>query len=766
MKKTVTTLFALATMTAAQAQKPTCPADFVSTLVGTDSNFELSTGNTYPATAMPWGMNFWTPQCGKNGEGWTYTYTANRIRGFKQTHQPSPWINDYGQFSLMPISGSPVFDENERASFFNHKTETARPYYYSVFLADYAIRTELVPTERAAIFRFTFQGTDSAFVVVDAFDHGSQITIDPENRTITGYTTRNSGGVPEGFKNYFVIQFDKPFNFTSTVLDGQIRRGAGTAEGGHAGAILGFEKNKKLENQKGEDVVYAYVASSFISIEQAFQNLKELGDRDFEKLKTKGRDRWNEVLGRVEVETDDTDLLRTFYSCLYRSTLFPRQFFEYTADGKVVHYSPHTGEVLPGRMFTDTGFWDSFRGEMPLVNLIYPEIGAQMQEGFYNSYRESGFYPEWASPGHRDCMVGNNSASVVADAYIKGVTKADAQAMYEGLLYGASHHHPRVNSSGRAALESYNKLGYVPSDEIGQSAARTLEYAYDDWCIYQMGKKLGRPASETDVFKKRSQNYRNIFYEKYGFMSGRDSKGNFPEDFDPCQWWGPFTEGNSWHWTWCVFHDIQGLINLMGGDKAFVQKLDGVWQTPPVFGKGVDTRKQLIHEMREMQVIDMGQYAHGNQPIQHMTYLYTFAGEPWKTQYWVRQVLDRLYTAAPDGYCGDEDNGQTSAWYVMSALGFYSVCPASDQYVIGSPLFPKAKIHFPNGKTLEIKADAGGSAGPYIESMKLNGKKYDKNYLLHSDLINGGVIDFQMSSKPNKTRGTQKDARPYSMSNE
>ena len=739
------------------AQKEQHLADYVSTLVGTDSNFELSTGNTYPVTAMPWGMNFWTPQCGKNGDGWIYSYTSNRIRGFKQTHQPSPWINDYGQFSLMPITGAPVFDENERASFFNHKAEVARPYYYSVFLADYAITTELVPTERAAILRFTYPAAESAYVVIDAFEHGSSIRVDVEHSTVTGYTTRNSGGVTDNFRNYFVIQFDKPFTYASVVLDGSIDSLAVQAEGDHAGAIVGFS------TRAGEQV-HARVASSFISPDQALQNLKELGGKSFDQLKEQGRLRWDEVLGRIEVESDNTLQLRTFYSCLFRSCLFPRQFFEYTADGEIVHYSPHTGKVEPGRLFTDTGFWDSFRGELPFINLVYPDMGEQMQEGFYNAYRESGFYPEWSSPGHRDCMVGNNSASVVVDAYMKGLVKNDPVKVYESLLTATTSQHPTVSSSGRAAFASYNRLGYVPSDEIGQSAARTLEYAYNDWCIYQMGLQLGRPREELDVFRKRSQNYRNIFNARYGFMSGRDSKGNFPEKFDPCEWWGPFTEGNSWHWTWCVFHDIRGLIGLMGGEQAFVDRLDAVWTTPPIFGEGVDTRKQLIHEMREMQVINMGQYAHGNQPIQHMAYLYNYAGQPWKSQYWVRQIMDRLYTPAPDGYCGDEDNGQTSAWYVMSALGFYSVCPGTNQYVIGSPLFPKATIHFPGGNSLEIESIDASPENVYIQDVRLNGAAYSRNYLLHADLQAGGRIVFRMGDRPDRQRGTAPDDAPYSMS--
>lgn len=730
--------------------------DYVNPLVGTDSNFEVSHGNTYPVIAMPWGMNFWTPQTGRMGEGWTYSYSATRICGFKQTHQPSPWINDYGQFSIMPMTGQPVFDQEKRASFFNHKAEVAQPYYYSVYLADYDVKTELVPTERAAMFRFTFPETENAYVVIDAFDNGSYVKILPDENKIIGYTTKNSGGVPGNFKNFFVITFDKPFTYRATVGNGSLKTDVTEIKENHAGAIIGFSTQRS-------EMVCARVASSFISSEQAELNLKELENKNFKQLMREGRDRWNEVLGRIEVEMDDTDQLRTFYSCLYRSLLFPRMFHEVNADGKTVHYSPHTGEVLPGYMFTDTGFWDSFRGELPLLNLVYPDISSQMQEGFFNSYKESGFYPEWASPGHRDCMVGNNSASVIADAYIKGVTQNDAEAMYMGLLHGANNIHPKVSSSGRLGYKEYNELGYVPTD-INQSAARTLEYAYNDWCIYRMGKKLGRPASEIELYKKRSQNYRNLYHAPFKLMCGKDREGQFVANFNPVAWWGPFTEGNSWHYSWSVFHDVRGLIELMGGEREFTTMLDSVFVMPPTFGPGVDTRKNLIHEMREMQVINMGQYAHGNQPIQHMIYLYNYAGQPWKSQYHVREVMDKLYRPTPDGYCGDEDNGQTSAWYVLSALGFYSVCPGSEEYVLGSPLVRRAVLHLPNGKEIVISAPDNKASNKYIEKMRLNGKKYTKNYLTHSLLMKGASIQFQMGNVPNYERGTEKSDFPYSFS--
>ena len=730
------------------------PVDYVSTLVGTQSKFELSTGNTYPATALPWGMNFWTPQTGKMGDGWAYTYDADKIRGFKQTHQPSPWMNDYGQFAIMPITGGLVFDQDRRASWFSHKAEVAKPYYYKVYLADHDVTTELAPTERAVMFRFTYPETKNAYVIVDAFDKGSYVKVIPEENKIIGYSTKNSGGVPENFKNYFVIQFDKPFTFVSTVFENNILPNETEAKGNHTGAVIGFA------TKKGE-IVHARVASSFISPEQAELNLKELGKNSFDQLVANGREIWNREMSKIEIEDDNIDNLRTFYSCLYRSMLFPRSFYEIDAKGQVMHYSPYNGEVRPGYMFTDTGFWDTFRCLFPFLNLMYPSMNQKMQEGLVNTYKESGFLPEWASPGHRDCMVGNNSASVVADAYIKGLRGYDIETLWEALKHGANAH-LRGTASGRLGYESYNQLGYVANNiGIGQNVARTLEYAYNDWAIYTLGKKLGKPESEIDIYKKHALNYKNVYHPERKLMVGKDNKGVFNPNFDAVDWSGEFCEGNSWHWSFCVFHDQQGLINLMGGKKEFNAMMDSVFVIP---GKlGMESRG-MIHEMREMQVMNMGQYAHGNQPIQHMVYLYNYSSEPWKAQYWIREIMNKLYTAGPDGYCGDEDNGQTSAWYVFSALGFYPVCPGTDEYIIGTPLFKSAKLHLENGKTITIKADNNQLDNRYIKEMKVNGKSQTRNFLTHDQLIKGANIQFQMSPVPNKQRGTTEKDVPYSLS--
>ena len=699
------------------------PVEYVSTLVGTLSHHAFSTGNTYPAVALPWGMNFWTPQSGRMGDGWAYRYDQNWIRGFKQTHQPSPWINDYGQFAIMPVSDASRMNENARASYISHKSEVAKPYYYQVYLADHDINVELTPTERAAAFRFTFPEGENSGIVIDAFDPGAEIQVLREKNAIVGYTTNNHGGVPENFRNWFVIKFDKPIE--------------GYTEEGHALVSVAFA------TERGE-VVNLQAASSFISLEQAWRNLAEVDGREFEEIKSAARDRWNDVLGRIQVGGGTEEQYRTFYSCLYRATLFPRKFYEIDGNGNPIHYSPYNGQVCDGYLYTDTGFWDTFRALFPLLNLAYPSVNEEIQQGLANIARENEFLPEWASPGHRGCMVGNNSASVVADAILKGITpEKDWQTLYDCIVYGTEHVHPEVNSSGRLGHEYYNTLGYIPYNVgIHESVARTLEYAYNDWCILQLAKKLGRPQEELDKWEARSNNWKNVFDPSHNLMRGRNLDGTFQKPFSPYKWGGAFTEGNAWHYTWSVFHDVDGLAEAMGGYEEFGHMLDSVFVVPPIYDDSYYGYR--IHEITEMQVANMGNYAHGNQPAQHMIYLYNWAGQPEKTQKWVREVMDRLYSSAPDGYCGDEDNGQTSAWYVFSALGFYPVCPGNSEYAIGTPLFEKAIVHLENGRELEINADG---TGPYIESIDLNGKNHDSWFLNHDNLKDGATITFVTSSE-------------------
>ena len=692
------------------------------------------------------------------GDGWCYQYASNKIRGFKQTHQPSPWINDYGAFSIFATTEKLVFDENKRESWFSHKAEISKPNYYRNYLSDYNTTVEITPTDRAARFRITYPQTEKAYLIIDGFFKNSMVKVFPKERKIVGYARNSSGGVPDNFKNYFVIYVDKDFEEVFGVKDGEIQANVLEVESKHSGSIIRFKT-------KTDEQVNLKIASSFISAEQAELNLQnEIGNQTFDQIVEKGANTWNSQLNRIKVEGGSVDELRTFYTALYHTMLFPRKFYEIGKDNKIVHYSPYNGKIESGYMFTDNGFWDTFRAVFPLFNLMYPEMNNQIMEGLANTYKEGGWLPEWASPGHRDCMVGSNSASIISDAYLKGVGRNNIETLYEAITKNTKNEGP-LSSVGRLGAKYYNDLGYVPYDVgINENTARTLEYAYDDFTIWKLAKSLNKPQSEIDLYAKRAQNYRNVFDKSINFVRGKNKDGSFQSPFRPDKWGDAFTEGCSWHWTWCVFHDVQGLVDLMGGKKNFVSKLDSVFTAPPTFDYSYYGIQ--IHEITEMLVMNMGQYAHGNQPIQHMPYLYNYAGEPWKTQYHVRNIMKKLYSANPDGLCGDEDNGQTSAWYVFSALGMYPVAPATDQYVLGSPLFKKATISLQNGKTFTIVAPENNANNVYVSSAKLNNIGYTKNFLNYGDVMKGGTLNLMMSSKPNKSKGIADSDFPYSMTNE
>lgn len=738
-----------------KAPSPQPPTHWVNTLMGTQSTYELSNGNTYPSVSCPWGMNSWTPQTGKMGDGWVYTYTANKIRGFKQTHQPSPWINDYGQFSIFPLT-KPVVDEAERASWFSHKTEIAKPHLYSVYLAEYNTTVEMSPSERGASFLVHYPNTDSAYLVVDGFDNGSSIELLADNKTIVGYSTKNSGGVPSNFKNYFVIKCSDTALEATLFANGK-QTSAKSATDNHVQALLRFKGNKAKPLQ-------LWVASSFISLQQATINLKEVDQKPFAAIRQHAQHEWDKWLGRIEIDGGTDAQKSTFYSCLYRTMLFPRKFYEIGQNGEKYHYSPYNGKVEQGILYTDNGFWDTFRAQFPLINLLAPSLNSEIQEGLVNTYRESGWLPEWASPGHRDCMIGSNSASIVAEAWLKGCRGYDIETLYEAMLKNSRQEGP-LGSVGRLGAPWYNQLGYVPCDvDIRESAARTLEYAYADFAVMQLANALGRPQAEIDTFAQRCLNYKKLFDPTHNLMRGRMKDGSFQAPFNPFKWGGVFTEGNSLHYSWSVFHDVAGLIDLMGGNDTFVQMLDTVFSLPPVYDDSY--YGFTIHEIREMQIMGMGNYAHGNQPIQHMPYLYNYAGQPWKTQRHVRHIMDKLYTPAPDGYCGDEDNGQTSAWYVFSALGFYPVTPVSDQFVVGSPLFKKAIIHLENGNKIEINAPSNTKENVYVQKLRVNKKNWTRNYLEIGTLTKGARLDFELSAAPNFQRGTSATDAPYSLTSQ
>ena len=725
---------------------------YVNTLQGTNSTYELSWGNTYPTTAVPYPMNSWSPQTGKNGDGWKYQYSATTIRGFQPTHQCSPWVGDYGVFSLMPVSEL-VVDESKRATPFSHDKEIAKPHYYKVTLEN-GITTEFSPTTRSAHFRFSFPAKGDAFLVLDGYTKTSQVQIDVANHRITGYV-HNGAFSPKTHKNYFIIQFDKPFvsygtweNRKNTIQKNNLSR-----EGEGIGAYVQFAKGSKVQ---------AKVSTSYISPEQAEVTMtRELGKHSsVEVTKQAAADVWNQLLNRVLVDGGSEEDMKTFYSCMFRANLFSHKFYEEKEDGSPYYYSPYDEKIHDGYMFTDNGFWDTFRSQFPLTNILHPTMQGQYMQALLDAQEQCGWLPSWSFPSETGGMVGNHSISLLTDAWVKGIRTFDPEKALKAYAHEAMNKGPWGGANGRGFWKEYFELGYVPYPESMGSTAQTLEYCYDDFCAYQLAKMTGNKFYE-EVFARQIYNYKNVYDPSVGFMRGRKLDGSWA-DFDAFEWGGPYCEGNAWHYNWSVFHDVQGLIDLTGGDERFVAKIDSVFALPGIVKYGTYGTK--IHEMLEMELAKMGQYAQGNQPIQHMIYLYSYAGQPWKTQYWIRQVMDRLYNSSENGYPGDEDQGGMSSWYVLSALGIYSVCPGTDEYVLGSPKFRKATITMEDGKKFVIEAKGNSKDNVYIQNATLNGKRHTRNYIHYSDIVNGGVLELQMGNQPEKTRGTAKEDRPFSLS--
>lgn len=740
-------------LNSSSAQKPDL-VKYVNTLQGTDSEWALSYGSTYPTVGLPFGQHFYSAQTGKNGNGWKYQYKATTIRGFQQVHQCSPWMNDYAVFSLMPGIGSLKVNEDERALAFKHENETAKPHYYSVKF-DNGIQTELSPTERGAHMRFTFPKGEDAFLVLDGFLKDCEVTVLPKERKIIGWVN-NGRFVPENFKNYFVLEFDKPFKSYGTWenVNGNIHEGNASGSGEGYGAYLEFKPGVQVEVK---------IASSFISPEQAQLNFdQELATaKNLEATKSSAFTVWNDLLNRVAVDGGSEEEKATFYSCLFRANLFSRKFYDLNEAGEPYYYSPYDGKIYEGYMYTDNGFWDTFRAQFPLSNILHPEMQGRYMQSLLDAQDQAGFFPTWSNPGMSGVMIGNHAISLLTDAWAKGIRTFDPDSALAAYYHEATNKGFWGGSNGREGWKEYFTKGYIPYDPIHESTAKTLEYAYDDFCAYQLAKMTGNTFYE-NIFARQMYNYRNVFDERVNFMRGRLANGEWMPDFDPVEWGGPFTEANAWQYTWSVFHDINGLINLIGGEDRFNAKLDSLFTMSQDINYG--TYKQEIHEMKEMLLANMGQYAHGNQPTQHVAYLYNFSGQPWKSQKRVRMITSQLYNASEQGYPGDEDQGAMSSWYVLSALGFYSVCPGTDEYVIGSPVFDKASIDLENGHVFTVIANNNSPENVYIQSAMLNGKPYDKNYIRYSDISNGGELVFEMGDTPNKSRGISLSSRPFSLS--
>lgn len=733
---------------------PTGRVALVNPLQGTASEYAFSHGNTLPLVARPFGMTNWTPQTGDGP--WFFHPDARQLQGIRATHQPSPWIGDYGQFMLMPQTGRLLPDASRRTSVFRPDQTVYYPHYFGTFLGRYRVTVELTATERCAYFRFVFPPNEPCRLIVHPFAGDSHLEFDWEARVVRGSTRANNGGVPDDFAAYFVVQVDCPVQaeHSGFFADERTFSGQRAAEGRGIGAYLALVPPR-------DGVVHVRVGTSFIDWAQAEENIaQEIGQAQFYEMVAEGEAAWEDVLRVVDIFGGSDAQLRTFYSCLYRSVLFPHAWHERLSSGEVVHRSPYDGKVHPGVLYTDQGPWDVYRTQYPLLALLFPARLAEILQGWVNAYKEGGWFPKWASPGYRSCMIGTHIDAIMADAYVKGIRGFDLEAAYEGMRRNAFEPGSQDGAVGRKGLEYYMRLGYVPADKVEESVSRTLDFAYNDFCIAQVAKGLGRK-EDHELLIARAQNYRNVFDPSVGFMRGRNADGSWVEPFREFAWGGPYVEGGVWQCGWAVQHDPAGLIALMGGREQFLAKLETLLSTPPYFEVGTYNRE--IHEMTEMAAVDFGQYAHSNQPSHHVLYLFAAAGAPWKTEYWVRRVLQELYGPDSRGFCGDEDNGEMSAWYIFSALGFYPFCPGHPSYVLGSPLFKRAVLHLANDKEFIISAPNNAHDRPFVKRVLLNGKPYTKSYLLHETIAQGGALEFTMSRRENPTRADALEP-PFSMS--
>jgi predicted alpha-1,2-mannosidase len=726
-------------------------ADLVSPLQGTDSHQNFSQGNCLPIVSRPFGMAHWSLQ---TDEGrWLFDRRVPKLQGVRLTHQPSPWMWDYGHFTVMAQTGTRTLGAGQRSSSYRLDKSEVKPYFVKTNLIRYDTILELTPTERCGFFRLTFPTSETGRVILQPFDGDSYVEVRPDENLIVGYTRANSGGVTENFASYFVAAFDRPWVSAAPFQGRDVAEGVSERSGERVGAVAEFAPSA--------EPLLLRLATSFVSIEQTQRNLEqELGTRPFEAVKAEAAQVWNEALGKVEIEGATELQRRTFYTCLYRANLFPRPIHEYNDEGKPIHYSPYDGKVHDGVLYTDNGFWDTYRTMYALLSVVYSQRWTEILNGWVNAAKEGGWFPRWPSPGYRACMIGTHMDAIIADAVTKGERGFDIEAAYTAMRRNAFEVGDDHENYGRRGIREFTDQGFVPADRYDAATACTQDYAYNDWCIAQVAKVLGRD-DDYRILIERATNYRNVYDPNVGFMRGRNADGKWEEPFREFGWGGAYVEGGPWQSTWAVPHDPQGLIDLMGGREAFVAKLDRMLELPPHFEAG--TYGGEIHEMTEMAVADFGQYAQSNQPVHHVLTLFACAGEPWKMQHWVRRVLNELYS--PDSLPGDEDNGEMAAWYVLNALGFYPLCPGVPQYVIGTPLFPRATIHLDGGSDLVIRAEGSAPGSPYVQSMAWNGEAYHSTWIAHGQLVAGGEWTFTMGTEPRTGITYTTEQLPYSLSN-
>jgi predicted alpha-1,2-mannosidase len=717
---------------------------YVNTFVGTGGH-----GHTYPGATVPFGMVQLSPDT--RVEGWDacsgYHYSDSTILGFTHTHISGTGVADYGDILLMPTIGPPAVSHGDPArrhsgyrSAFRHQTEQATPGYYSVQLDDYDIRAELTASTRVGLHRYTFPRSNEANVILDlqhglgpdhVIEAGIQISGDNE---IAGY--RRSDGWAKDQMIYFVVQFSKSFRSFGISVRDRFQARRRMASGRNVKAYVRFSTGK-------DEQVLVKVGISAVDIDGARRNLAtEVPDWDFDAVRGSAQQAWEAELSKIQVDGATEEQYRTFYTALYHVLLAPNTFSD--VDGRFRGMDGKIHEAKGYTMYTVFSLWDTFRAEHPLLTIIDPKRSLDFVKSLIEKYEESRVLPVWELAANETwCMIGYHSVPVIFDAYVKGIRGFDASEAFQAMKHSAMLYH--------FGLQGYRQEGFVPAEKESESVSKTLEYAYDDWCIAQMAGDLGK-REEYDEFAERAQFYKNVFDPSTGFMRAKYN-ASWAAPFEPASVNVNYTEANAWQYSFFVPQDVPGLITLLGGRERFVQKLDSLFTT---------TSKLAGRDQPDVTGL-IGQYAHGNEPSHHVAYLYDYAGKPWKTQAMVRFIVDSLYSSRPDGLCGNDDCGQMSAWYVLSAMGFYPVTPGLPMYAIGSPIFKKMTIRLENGKEFILQADGNSAQNKYVQSARLNGKSYGRCYLTHETITEGGGIEFSMGPRPNTSWGAATHDAPPSL---
>lgn len=724
---------------------------YVNILQGTDSSRSFSHGNTLPLIGPPWAMTDWSPQTsGDTTTRWFYNYSDRKILGFRATHQPSPWVGDYGHFMIMPETGPLIVAADARGADYDRDASIHRPDYLRIALPRYGVTVELTSSERCGVFRIAFANVKEGRLLIDP---SSESVVQFVGRRFQGFSRARAQPKAENFATYFVGELDRDI-----VRSGTFASEAPKQKGRPAGRqrIGGYVEFATAENP----VVEVRIATSFISLEQAARNLASETQGGFDAVRLRTAAAWEENLKRITIEATE-DQKRTFYTCLYRALKYPHRSFELDAAGRPIHASPWDGQLHDGMSYTDSGLWDTYRTQFPFYSVAYPERLGEIVAGWLNSYRESGWLPQWPSPAGFGGMIGTHADAMIADALVKGIDGFDRATAYEAIRKDAFAV-PGPGEGGRAGMQDYLKLGYVTPSGSRYCVSTGLDYAIDDWCVAQAAKLLGK----TDDYRElmvRAQSYRKNWDPAVGFMRARKADGSWAEaKFDEFAWGAGYCEGGPWQCSWAVPHDAAGLAELLGGRAALTAKLDQLFQQPPTFHSG--GYGSVIHEMSEMAAVSFGQCALSNQPSFHVPFLYAAAGQPWKTEFWTRKACAELYNSGPQGYAGDEDNGSAASWYILSTLGFYPLTPGHPTYVLTSPAFQRATIHLAGGRTFVVSSPGNDPKKIYVGSRTLNGQPLTKTWISHQAIVSGGALDVDASDRPHERVVADEDL-PYSASN-